>query len=347
MNFFKKRKTVLYVSDNNLEAGIVVLGNNPTVIDYVSIPWSEDSIDNSIKKLTEKVRSRKFVLTLGENLVQLVNLTVPNNLTEEEESEFRSQELSRNAKSYDGNTQWQFREIYQHSDKKEILAYTPIPEKFKFLSDALRKAQCRVECIESDIFAKTKNPNVLIGSVLGDTQKDGNNPTKLKTDTRIFLIIPVMLILVMFGIADYRIMKKPGDMEVTSNITEPNKLEITGAKETTQSTQTIEVARKEQFDPQKYSVKILNGTKVEGLAAKTAKEFSEAGFSKVEIDNADDADYEETKVYFDKKSDNIELKIHVLDLLGLNESSLSDTEGEENSDVVIVLGYDFAKRRAL
>ena len=83
-------------------------------------------------------------------------------------------------------------------------------------------------------------------------------------------------------------------------------------------------------------IKILNGTKINGLAAKATKELNNAGYSKIDTGNIEISD--ESIIL---ASDSDKLKIIKQDL-NINNSEKKENKTEYNDyDVIIILGKDF------
>ncbi len=360
MNLFKKRKTVLYITSTNLEGGNITFSKEPTLSDYSNSTWSEDNLNNIIKALLTKLNAKKVILALGEGFIKIVNVTVPNNLPVKEELMHITQEVKKVCPEIQDTAAWMFKEIAYHTDKKEVLAYTPIVEKYKILTDALQAAKCTIEGIQPDIVAKARNENVLLGAALEHMQENdvekipllqltkntslevartSNTPTKWLLG---LILLGALLIVGAYFVTE----RKENVVYNTTDNVQPEVLEV---KETTESVEQIKAeteetadpaVQKEEFKAAAYSIQILNGTTVEGLAAKTSEKLKEAGFVNVEIGNADNTEQEKTEILFNGKPDNVELKITILDLLELNEGSIKPQADAAEYDVLIILGQD-------
>ncbi len=353
MNIFNKRKTVLYITNNTLEGGNVIFSKEPILTDYTSITWSDDGLNNSLKLLSTKVRAKKVILTLGEGFISIVNITLPNNLQLTEEREYILQEIKKVSPDTAESGNWKFKTIAYHTDKKEVLAYSPIIEKFQMLTSALQSIRCAVECIEPDIIAKARHQNALIGAAIeAKDEKTGTNEPLIHLTKNVALDIQkvnkisnkwvaISFVVLMLGIGMWIITQNTNSNEST-NESQEVPVEVMKTNETTESTGTPAKIQKEMFNPENYSIQILNGTGIEGLAAKTSGEFKNIGFADIEIGNAASADVLITQIYFKAEPDITELKIIVLDTLGLHEGNIQN-KSEENGefDVKIVLGQDF------
>lgn len=358
MNFFNKRKAVLYITNYNLEGGNVIFSKEPVLTDYTSTTWSEDGLHNSLKPLLTKLKAKRVILTLGEGFINIVNITIPNNLPLDEERTYILQEIKKVSPNTAENGTWKFKEIAYHTDKKEILAYAPITEKYQMLITALQAVKCSVDCIEPDIVAKTRHQNTLIGAAIESRDektgakepllqltKNVKQEIKHTSNTAVKGFI-VIIVLLGTGLGGWLITRNTVLLKRAVKTNTPTTVtNIQETPETTQSTQPIkteEVIQKEEFMADKYSIQILNGTTVEGLAARTAKEFEDNGFVKVEIGNAEASDVQNTQLFFSTAEDLTELKLVVLDILKLDKKRIQDGPDKNTDyDVTIILGKDF------
>ncbi|OQX28551.1 MAG: hypothetical protein B0D92_08360 [Spirochaeta sp. LUC14_002_19_P3] len=91
------------------------------------------------------------------------------------------------------------------------------------------------------------------------------------------------------------------------------------------------------------NIEILNGTKINGLASRTAHVFNSYGFRVVSVSNADRDDYERT-VVLDRRGDPKAAQ-RVAELIHC-EQFFSDIEQmrDETIDVTVILGKDFGGR---
>lgn len=365
MNLFRKRKTVLYITSGNLEGGNVVFTKDPIIKDSVTMSWTEDGISNSIKTMIAKLKSKKVLLALGEGFVHIVNITLPNNLSANEEAKYRMQEVKKIVNGDLDEKQWKFKEVAYHTDKKEILAYAPLTEKFKVLEAAFQDAKCSIIYIEPDIIAKARHQNVLIGTALGSIEaKRPQNTPLLHISKNISLEVSkssrftskgiVAMVATTAVVCVALILTNKLNTKISNNIQpnipqeevivipeEPESPETTESVETMQ--QVIEVP---EFKAEEYIIQILNGTTIDGLAARTSEKFKEAGFENIEIGNAETDEQLTTEIFFSNELSSPELKILVLELLeSSGEGIISQDATADFYDVVIILGQDIAKKQ--
>lgn len=108
---------------------------------------------------------------------------------------------------------------------------------------------------------------------------------------------------------------------------------ISQEQESTQSGKMSEV------DLTLYDIKVLNGSGKGGEAGKLEKTLKEKGFSVLEIGNADNSDYEKTKIQVKKKvsKDYLTKLIAVLEEL-FDVEDRENLDEDEDVDVIITVG---------
>lgn len=153
---------------------------------------------------------------------------------------------------------------------------------------------------------------------------EGNKKKKL------LLVIIVLLLMGLLGVGAWYILSEPefdttDDVIVTDTTPEP----------TQEPSPTM---TPEPIDRAEISIQVLNGTGVAGEAGLLQDELEGIEYEDIEVDNADDQDYESAEVTFDENLSQTAVT-EITDLLEEFYSGVTvRTESLEDYDVVIITG---------
>ena len=156
----------------------------------------------------------------------------------------------------------------------------------------------------------------------------GDRKKKKKKFNKLLAIVVIILIIV--GVAALIYFKAgQGESEETTEELTPT---VTEERPTSTPVPTIFV------DKSEVSIQVLNGTGISGQAGYLQDKLEGLGYDSIEVGNADDDDYSETKVTFDENLPD-EIKDEITDeLKGIYQDVDFDTEDLDDFDIEIIAG---------
>jgi len=95
-----------------------------------------------------------------------------------------------------------------------------------------------------------------------------------------------------------------------------------------------------EIDKSEIKIKVLNGTKVNGLAADCERKLKEMGYSNIVTGNGERRDFTKVRLKKDSSISTGEIE-NYLNIPNIEKNIQSD----ENFDIIILLGKDFANNR--
>jgi len=91
------------------------------------------------------------------------------------------------------------------------------------------------------------------------------------------------------------------------------------------------------------TVRVQNGTRIEGLAGKTAQKLTDAGFKVLSFSNAEEQRAQQTILYDFTRGKKDESRAHLETLLGVSAQEQKKSDSLQESDFLIILGSDAAQ----
>lgn len=98
-----------------------------------------------------------------------------------------------------------------------------------------------------------------------------------------------------------------------------------------------EISKGEEINRTSFSISILNGTKIQGLAKKTGEKLTKEGFKIAKIDNADNFNYQQTLIRYKKGK---EKEAQFLNNFFGGKFKLLEAENQKE-EVILIIGRDF------
>jgi LCP family protein required for cell wall assembly len=94
---------------------------------------------------------------------------------------------------------------------------------------------------------------------------------------------------------------------------------------------------------EKPTVRVQNGTHIEGLAGKTARKLTNAGFTVLSLSNAEERDAQHTRIYNSSDELKKESRIYLESLFDISAQTKKPSNIHTDSDFLIILGNDAAQ----
>ncbi len=126
-----------------------------------------------------------------------------------------------------------------------------------------------------------------------------------------------------------------------SAVPEENMVTVTPVEEATPTP--------EEVDREAYDIEVQNGSGIAGLAGQAQQFLEDAGFTVIDIGNADETDYEETVIYASEDVDEAWLD-ELKDVLGEEydvQSQVEELDMETDADVVVIIGSNDASGESM
>lgn len=195
---------------------------------------------------------------------------------------------------------WDFKIKDDSTGKQKVIIFAPIKEFQEIISQVSNKLGIKIDIIEPESIAITRNPSPIIGiykktDIKGKDEEVLNlSLTPLKENSKKItkkILIFVFIIVLIFSIFLIIKFKKPIYENTTTSIITPSPTLITTPTLIPTPTLTIK-------EWSNLIMMVQNGTNQKGLAAKTASIFKTSGIDQIEIGNADTTSYISNKLIF-------------------------------------------------
>lgn len=231
---------------------------------------------------------------------------------------------------------WDFKLKDDPNKKQKVIIFAPIKEFQKIISQISNKLNIKINVIEPESIALTRDPNPIIGiykkiDIKGKDEEVLNLLLNTQTENtkkpikNIFLIMVVIIFLIT---AVFLVIKLKKPTSKNSTILIPTPTPILISTPTSISTS----ATKEWSD---LKILVQNGTKIAGLAAKTATIFKTDGVNQVDTGNADSTNYNSNKLIFKDISLKEAYQDKFKEFLTITDDNIS-IDNEITYDVIVI-----------
>jgi hypothetical protein len=323
---FKNRKiSIITIERKHINLSLVDPSKRK-IVKEINKEWTPGD-ENTIKKTTDflikEIGKEKARILLGSDSYYLVKLPYTKEITREEILKTISGRIPEILDEHS----WDYRKEGEDS-KEEIIAFAPVKNIYEQIVLPLVESEIQIEATEPEEIAKKRDNNPVIGLAL---KKDisGKDEDVLNIDTakkvvtktqdnkirqestlqenakkygrNILLVGITITLFLMAGL----ILKK----YLTSTKEKTNLMEApSGNTETSTEKKENTTLVTEEVDMEKLkketSILILNGTGTPGEANNVKGILEKAGFENIKTEDADNSNYEKTKILFKENTEN-------------------------------------------
>lgn len=158
--------TILLITREKIKTTNVVMGRKPIVKDIAEYKWTAKTLTNVLLKIKEDLNPKSVRILLDDELSYVLTLNIPKELKLPDERAVVAEKIAERIPEILENDDWDFKEINQTKDEKEILVFAPVREFLETLNNAFYQAKLKIEVIEPVSVARKRNSNPIIGLAL-------------------------------------------------------------------------------------------------------------------------------------------------------------------------------------
>lgn len=155
-----------------IDRGELVAANidtrNQKIINSVRSRWTKFTLEEAIVEVKKELRLSKVRILIANELSYNLELLVPKNLSGINERKYIFDQIKNQIPDNLAETQWDYKElgVVKTKDKgemKKIFVFAPVKSLMENLSESLAKSGLKVEAVEPQVVAQTRNRDPLIG----------------------------------------------------------------------------------------------------------------------------------------------------------------------------------------
>ena len=167
---FGKKYFVIAIKRGKIIATNVKTRGKKKVLDQIEYGWDEKTLDIVISKIIADNKPKSVRILLGEELSYVLRLSVPLDLSEEDEREYIGRQISNKIPEILTDRDWDYKDLHfnivqkkQTQKSKEVIVFSPVKGVFDLISSAIRKAGVKVDAVEPEQIARIRDKNPLVG----------------------------------------------------------------------------------------------------------------------------------------------------------------------------------------
>lgn len=302
---------VVKISPSTISAVQVLMGDKPEVQDGIEMQWKPELLEKAFTVIQEKFPDSKMRILLDDSLSNAAELSIPNDLTSEEERHHVLNEIQGILGVPITAHEWDYQELSLLKTTKKILAFSPSQEFLMTLNPIVSSLKLQIETIEPEKISKARHKDPIIGIALkqlSSVDNTSDNPASLEDEDNLSTFTPpkepkaispqVKKVGIIIGVIIFVLVIGYGIIssnKATSNIPEPS-------PSPSPSTQVIISSPSPEpvIDLEDYSLSILNGAGIAGEASLVQEDLEALGFKDIDTGNADNYDFTDTIISYKK-----------------------------------------------
>ena len=159
-------KTILHFLPEKLMVAVVKLGQTPVIEQTAEIDWQVEGLADALAQFESQIKGEVRIL-LSDELSYVLELEVPTDVKEEKLRQFVAEHAKAKIPEALQAEDWDFKIFSLPEDEVgQIIVFAPVKDKFKKISQALATAKIKVEAVEPELVAKTRNEDPMLGLAL-------------------------------------------------------------------------------------------------------------------------------------------------------------------------------------
>lgn len=366
---FDRDKTIIYITTNEIKGALVSGGKEPKVKAQYKVSWTPESLTDSMRLIIDRLPNRGILLLLGENLTYLLKFKLPENINSSNERDEVYKKIQQEIPENLGYREWDYKNDESENKEKYVIAFAPVKQTFQIISETFKELNCQIDVVEPVQLAKLRNPDPIIGialksDIFGEDENTLNmqlfekmaestaanivNKTQqpypaeknleaesLSKPSKLHYILPsvivIGLILSILGTYYYHTLRIDQDSLIKPSAS--STIPSTSTPDPTYSPSEIIP------DLTKIKTNILNGSGVDGKATEVSNLLKKAGFTNINIGNAENYSYVNVQIQLKDSTQSASLRKtlqHTLDEYSLEFKDSLPNQTE--FDLIIIVG---------
>lgn len=382
---FGKTQIIIAISKDKLLAAKV----NPSkrkIVKTLELGWSPETLALALAKIKKDLSANTVRILFVKDISYVLKIEAPASMSGGELKDYLGQKISEQIPEILGEGYWDYKDLsfsiksqnIKEDNSKEVIVFSPVKGVFENLSKALANADLKVEAIEPEEVAATRDANPLIGLSMKEDIKGEdeevlnlkplenneefldeipinreesaevgdagiNKPMELSESTSVKnkpknVLKSILLVTFLITVSAIAVWFTFKSFTTKKPVLETQE-EISPSPQISQ----IETVPTEEpqldVDPASYTVQVLNGSGVAGEASFAAELLMNSGFAEAATGNATSSAFTKTEVSF---SEGIDDQVYGLVAESLNEYFDVATESgrltTDEFDIVITVG---------